>query len=115
MISIVFDDSIAAALKSSSVSTTNLPFVYSYPLTISFHSTASPSFSHTRSYLIGDKSVLCKRRKLTRSFACTAECNRTGMFTRPNVRAPDQIGRIVKLQVAVTSKDAWNACKIDAH
>src|SRR5678815_5017395 len=103
MISIVLEDSIAAALKSSSVSTTNFPFEYSYPLTISFQSTDSPSFSHTRSYIIGDKSVLCKRRKLTRSLACTAECNRTGMFTRPNVRAPDQIGRMLKLHVAAVS------------
>ena len=45
----LFDDSIAAALKSSSVRMTNLPFVYSYPLTMSFQGTVSPSFWQTRS------------------------------------------------------------------
>src|SRR4051812_34270631 len=44
---------------------------------------------------MGERSFLWSRRKLTWSFACTAECSRTGMFTRPKVSAPDQMGRML--------------------
>jgi hypothetical protein len=64
MMSIVLDESSAAFLKSSSVSTTNLPFSYSYPFTISLHGTGSPSAWQTRSYLIGDMSSAWSIRKL---------------------------------------------------
>ena len=62
--SIVFDDSSAAALKSSSLSTTYFPLVYSYPFTISSHGTGSPVFWHTRSYFTGDMSSSWSSRKL---------------------------------------------------
>src|SRR5687768_13782980 len=91
--SIVRDESSAAFLKSSSVSTTYLPFSYSYPFTISLQGTGSPSAWHTRSYLIGERSSAWSIRKLIWSVR-TAVFISTGTCTSPKVSDPFQMDAI---------------------
>src|ERR1700709_1842344 len=88
MISTALLDGVFTFASSSGVTTTYFPLVYSYPFTISFQGTTSPSVGQTRSYLIGVRSSLCSWRKLVFSAARTALARETGMFTSPKVRAP---------------------------
>src|ERR671919_2728512 len=85
--SIVRVDSTGTASKSSSVRITYLSFSYSYPFTISSYGTSSPSFEHTRWYLIRPWSFSCSWLN-RRVFSSVAVYTRTGIDTRPKEMAP---------------------------
>src|SRR4029453_9886177 len=88
-------DCVASTLalrKSSSVNATYCPFLYSYPLTISFQGTSRPVFSLTRRYRTREKSRRSSKSK-SREPSVSAEERATGILTNPKLMVPFQIGR----------------------
>src|SRR2546425_10234107 len=86
--------STSTASMSSSDKSTKLPLPYSYPFTMSFCSTGSLHTGHMYGRLRG---VLHFAWRVVnrRSFSSVAPYTLIGMFTRPNVIAPDQTARAI--------------------